>query len=114
MDYDRGLDLLRAQLEQTNRYLEFSVFESRLLENLRDERLYGASENNRADRARVISGLNQLALETMNISFNDLVFGRHPEPGEISAISLISQLGFVPSPDSVQPPVQAHLQTLPL
>lgn len=114
MDYDRGLDLLRAQLEQTNRYIEFSVFESRLLDNLRDERLYGASENNRADRARVMSGLNQLALETMNISFNDLALGRHPGPRENSAISLISQLGVVPSPSSVQPPVQTHLQTLPL
>ena len=72
MDYERGLEILKAQLERTNRYDEFNVLEARLLENLREERLYGPSEQNRSDRARIIGGLNRLALDVLGVSFNQL------------------------------------------
>ena len=36
MDFERGLDALGAQLERTNRYLEFTTLEARLRENLRE------------------------------------------------------------------------------
>jgi hypothetical protein len=72
MDYERGLEILKAQLERTNRYDEFNVLEARLLENLREERLYGPSEQNRSDRARIVDGLNRLALDVLGVSFNQL------------------------------------------
>ena len=115
MDYERGLELLGAQLEQTNRYLEFTTFEARLRENLKAERLFGPSEQSRRDRARIVAGLNELALKVLGLSFNDLALGRTPVVGEVSArdLSLVGQLGVTPSSAGIQPPVQTHLQDLP-
>lgn len=115
MDYENGLDLLKAQLEQTNRYTEFAILEARLHENLNDERFYGSSENNRADRSRIVSSLNDLTLDSLGLSFNDLALGRVPEAGRVSAreLSLVSQLDVGPSPTDIRPPVQPHLQELP-
>jgi hypothetical protein len=115
MDYERGLDALGAQLEQTNRYLEFTTLEARLHENLRDERLYGTSETSRSERARIINSLNRLALKVLGLSFNDLALGRVPAAGRVSAreLSLVRQLDIAPSSIGIKPPVQARLQDLP-
>ena len=114
MDYERGLDALRAQLEQTNRYLDFVTLEARLRENLHDEGLYGSDESSRRERARVIRGLNDLALQVLGLSFNDLALGRAAQTGQTSAreLSLVRQLGITPSPVGIRPPVQPHLQDL--
>lgn len=72
VNYERGLEVLKARLEQTNRYDEFNVLEARLRENLSGERLYGASEQSRRERAQVIDALNRLALDVLGTSFNDL------------------------------------------
>ena len=72
VNYERGLQVLKARLEQTNRYDELNVLEARLRENLSGERLYGASEQSRRERAQVIDVLNRLALDVLGTSFNDL------------------------------------------
>jgi nucleoside phosphorylase len=46
-----------------------------LLENIKLTRLYGDSETRRADRAQILSILNQLAIEIVGISFNQLTYG---------------------------------------
>jgi hypothetical protein len=115
MDYERGLDALEAQLEQTSRYLEFETLEARLRENMRDERLYGTDQTIRSDRARIINSLNRLALEVLGSSFNDLALGRVPEAGQISsrALSLVLELDVTPTPAVIKPPVESRLQDLP-
>jgi hypothetical protein len=75
VNYERGLEILKARLERTGRYDEFNVLEARLRENLRDERTYGASEQSRRERAQVIDALNRLALDVLGTSFNDLSRG---------------------------------------
>jgi len=116
MDLERGLEILRAQLEQTNRYDDFNVLEARLRENLRDERLYGPGEQSRRDRARVVDALNRLALDVLTISFNDLSLGRAVPGMQASAgtLSLVRELNVDLTPSQVQPPVQPRLQRLPL
>lgn len=115
MDYERGLDALRAQLEQTKRYLEFTTLEARLYENLHAERLYGPSETSRSDRARIVNSLNRLALDVLGMNFNDLALGRIPAAGMISThdLSLVRQLDVTPSPVGITPPVQPRVQDLP-
>jgi hypothetical protein len=115
MDYEQGLDALGAQLEQTNRYIEFTTLEARLRENLHDERTYGPNETSRSERARIITSLNRLALEVLGLSFNDLALGRVPSVGQVSAhdLALVHQLGVTPSSAGIKPPVQPRLQDLP-
>jgi hypothetical protein len=56
---------------------EFDTLEARLLDNLQDEGRYGPSETSRADRARIMDGLNRLAGRAgIGSSFNDLCRGR--------------------------------------
>jgi hypothetical protein len=88
INFERGLDLLKAQLEQTNRYIEFTTLEARLLENLHDERLYGGTESTRTERAKIVNSLNKLALEVLNLSFNDLSLGRVRNSGQTSTREL--------------------------
>jgi hypothetical protein len=51
------------------------VLESRLSDNLKDERLYGSTETIRAERARIVGELNRLALDQVGQSFNALCGG---------------------------------------
>ena len=71
--YEEGLnDLLKMLSEDTARYSELLVLEQRLLENIHQVRRYGDMETWRADRARIVDALNQLALEETGTSFNKL------------------------------------------
>jgi hypothetical protein len=78
MDYERGLDALRQLAEGTDWHQDFAVYEAPLLENLRDERRYGPSEQTRRDRTRIVDQLNALALKHLGISFNELCMGKQP------------------------------------
>jgi hypothetical protein len=51
---ERGLQFMRDALRggDSDVLLEFSTLESRLLENIRNERLYGSTETGRSERAR--------------------------------------------------------------
>lgn len=78
MDYERGLDALKQLAAVADWHQDFTVHEAALLENLRDERRYGPSEQTRRDRTRIVEQLNALALEHLGISFNDLCMGKQP------------------------------------
>ena len=115
IDYERALDLLKAQLERTNRYDEFTTLEARLRENLKDERLFGPNESNRSERARVIYSFNRLSMETLRLSFVDLARGQVPNTGQIPVdeLTLVRKLKVTPTPAQIKPPVQTLLQDLP-
>jgi hypothetical protein len=73
-DHERGLDGLSALLATADveTRLNFAVLESRLRDNLKDERLFGTYEAIRNDRARIMLELNRLALVKVGRSFNEL------------------------------------------
>jgi len=116
VNYERGLEVLRLQVEQTNRYAEFNVLEARLLENLHDDRVYGPGQQSRSDRARVIDQLNRLTLDVLGVTFNDLSLGRAYPGVEVSAttLPLTRKLGVTLTPSDIEPPTQPRLQSLPL
>jgi hypothetical protein len=76
-DLERGLAALGQLLAHADAdtRLSLSVLESRLLDNLKDERLYGSTETIRAERARIVGELNRLALDQVGQSFNALCGG---------------------------------------
>lgn len=72
---ERGLQVMKDALRGGDRdaFLEFSTLESRLLENIRSERLYGSTETARSERARIVQELNRLAMEAKcDRSFNEM------------------------------------------
>jgi WD40 repeat protein len=71
MDYERGLKQLRQYLCDTDLEEDYLIYEARLRENLQTERLYGTSEQQRADRAQIVYQLNRLA-QQVNTNFIDL------------------------------------------
>lgn len=73
LNYERGLVRLKSLIRPGHRcYTEFYNYEQRLLENLKEKTRHGDTEERRAGRAEVIDHLNQLALETVGKSFNEL------------------------------------------
>ena len=72
---ERGLQVLKDALRGGDRdvFLEFSTLEGRLIENIRNERLYGSTETVRVERARIVQELNRLAMEAKcGRSFNEM------------------------------------------
>lgn len=68
-----GLKHLKRHIEPGHLYYsEFLVYEQQLKENLRAARRFGDTENHRARRSEIIEHLNNLAVSTLNISFNEL------------------------------------------
>jgi hypothetical protein len=114
-DYERALEWLRRQAEETDRALDFLTLEARFRQNLDDEQLYGSTETRRAERAQIIEGLNRLGRDTLGISFNDLALGRLPSArlasGRVQALAV--ELGAGSIPANLQPPVTTKLQNLP-
>ena len=53
-------------------FLEFSTLEGRLMENIRNERLYGSTETVRSERAQIVQELNRLAIDCIQRTFNEL------------------------------------------
>lgn len=71
--YEDGVRRLLDKLGKGHRrYTEALTLQSRLQENLDGAREYGDDENRRAGRAQVIGDLNRLALETVEVSFNEI------------------------------------------
>lgn len=78
MDHEQGLRALKAYAQGTAWQADYTVYEARLLGNLRDEALYGPTDQSRRDRAQIVGQLNRLALSQVGISFNDLCLGQVP------------------------------------
>lgn len=71
MNYKLGLSVLSVSLPVHARE-EYLVVESRLMENVDREELYGSTETIRAERAQIVNALNRIALAHLGASFNDL------------------------------------------
>lgn len=71
--YETGLTRLLERLGSDHpRCAEALTLQSRLLENVAQARLHGDTEARRAERAQIVGVLNQLALEAVGVSFNEL------------------------------------------
>lgn len=116
MDYQKALDNLRLRLEGTPRFLEFLDLEHRLRANLSRGSRHGADQTIRTERSEIVEALNAVTIETLGITFNDLLFGRlsaaHPTSDQL--VRLTAELGTEALPFSVDPPVQTRRQDLPL
>ncbi len=83
MNYPQGLQILKGCLP-AEKMDEFRIHESKLLENLYRERLYGSTETIRAERFATIASLNELAHAHCGNSFNDMCYG--PQMSKVSTI----------------------------
>lgn len=71
--YETGLARLLEQMDREHpRYLEALTLQSRLRENVSEARGYGDTETLRSERMQIVEALNQLALEALGTSFNEL------------------------------------------
>jgi len=71
--YETGLTCLLERLGQDHpQYAEALTLEAQLRENVSLARLDGDSETRRADRNRMVRELNRLALQALQVSFNEL------------------------------------------
>lgn len=72
--YERGVEILLERLgKEHHRYAEGLVLQLSLMENIVQTRRYGDTETQRAERARIVDALNRIAMECLNISFNEIV-----------------------------------------
>jgi hypothetical protein len=103
LNYDLGLHNLKYHLPP-GKLDEYNIYEARLRENLRRDRLYGSTEMTRADRASILDSLNQFARENVGASFNDLC-----QPASAAAEASLQQAGR-PTPAAASnlgpPPVE--------
>jgi hypothetical protein len=72
MNYEAGLNRLKQLAEGSDWYMEFTVYEARLRENLKEERLFGTNPQNTANRGPIVAQLNTLAYQHLHKTFNDL------------------------------------------
>jgi hypothetical protein len=72
LDFHRGLDSLRVLLSTEDDHREHALFMAQLLDNLRREQRFGATDALLSDRARILDGLNELARRLGEESFVDL------------------------------------------
>jgi hypothetical protein len=73
------------------RSIDALTFQARLLENISQARRYGDTGALRADRAQIRDQLNRLALETVGVSFNDLL-----PPSDVLETAAARQLDTLP------------------
>jgi WD40 repeat protein len=71
-NYERGLKQLLASLEDQAAMGDTLSFEQQLWENINLTRRYGDTEERRARRNEILALLNELALQEIGRSFNDL------------------------------------------
>lgn len=72
-NYQLGVHHLLERLGQGHpRHIEMLTLQTRLHENMTACGRYGDTELRRAERAQIIEALNELSLQTVNISFNEL------------------------------------------
>ncbi len=109
--YEIGLERLLAQLGRDHlRYTDALVYQHRLQENVSQARKYGDTEARRAERAQIVDLLNQLALETTQISFNELCrLAAEPPDTKLTEMVSVAPLG-TELPVEEPPP---HLNVLP-
>ena len=71
--YEQGLKALLEQLGKEHpHYSEALTFQSRLLENIDQTERWGDTEIRRAERAQLVHVLNQVSLNSVGLSFNEI------------------------------------------
>ncbi len=71
--YETGLLQLLDRLGREHpQYAEVLVYQQRLSENLTQSRRYGNTDTRKAERAEIIGHLNEIALATLGLSFDEL------------------------------------------
>lgn len=77
INYSRGFDRLRTCLQDNAPTLvaTLATLEDSFSRNQEREKLSGVTQETKADHARIINELNQLAIQNCNTSFNDLCNG---------------------------------------
>lgn len=79
--YEHGLRQLLHQLGRSHPQFTTALsFEQRLRENIAVARQNGDTEQRRAERAEIVARLNELALATLEMSFNELCHGSDTSP----------------------------------
>lgn len=79
--YEAGLNELLQRLGPGHHFYDESlVYEQRLTENIANYRRYGDSPERKTERAEIIDHLNDIAVTTLGISFNDIC-EQQPAPG---------------------------------
>ncbi len=72
--YESGLEMLKNRLGRNHpRISEFHIYEQRLRENILHTQRYGSTETLKSERNEIVTHLNELAMETINTPFNDLM-----------------------------------------
>ena len=71
-DYEKGLAILRQLAQNSPSQAKLAVLEERLRQNVEEEVLFGANEQSRSERSRIIYSLNQIAFPLANVSFSQL------------------------------------------
>lgn len=71
-DYETGLEQLERLSQGASWQVEFSVLADRLRTNVNEETLFGASEQTRNERSRILYSLEKLAMARVNTSFRHL------------------------------------------
>ena len=71
--YEDGLNQLLKRIKRDNpHYQEALVYQQRFIENIIQSRRHGDTDTRKAERSEIVDRLNNLALSTLNISFNEL------------------------------------------
>ena len=87
--YETGLTRLLERLDSDHpRYTEALTLQSRLLENIAQTRRYGDTDALKHARAQIVDSLNRLALETVGVSFNEVIGALEKESTSSSLPSL--------------------------
>ena len=110
MNLEHGLGAMKTRLRDGDRevFVAFLALESRLRQNIHDEKTYGNNETLRSDRASIVQELNRLALSHCKISFNDLCLDTLPSqpgnaPAQQPATSPSSSKPTEPKPSKPEP-----------
>lgn len=82
MDYKNGFANLKKLLQEKNPEIlpEIATFEARFAENERSMRIFGPSENRKAERYEIVYALNLICQRECLLSFQDLC--QLPSPGD--------------------------------
>ena len=114
LDYENGLRRLKQQLGNEDDR-DFRVFESRLRDCMERERRYAPNENTRHIKAEIVDSLNQLAMDRVGVSFNELCdvkltrVEEETKP-EMAHVLFTDIVGFGPLPHESQLRVRQLLQ----
>jgi len=84
--YELALQQLLARLgKQHPRAAEARTLQARLLENIAAARRHGDTESRRAERSEIREALDLLAVASLDVTFNELVFPPAPHPAKLEA-----------------------------